>query len=206
MRLARIVAGRRAPDGLVGAILTADIVVGGRRWSKGRRLSEADLDEYGTELTAGGATVLLLDPGELHEDDAALQLAFAVAGEGLETRGPVQSRVDLRATHDGVLHVRVGTLERVNRLDPLEVFTEFDGSVVEAGDLVASVKIAPHVVAECVVEAAIARLGRRAGRSSGSTRSGRCASRRSSRSRSAHLIATGSSGASATRWRGWARR
>ena len=145
---------------MVGAILTSDVVVGGRRWSKGRRLSAVDLDAYGAELAAGTATVLLLDPGELHEDDAALHLALAVAGPGLETRGPVQSRVDLRATHDGVLHVRIGTLERINRLDPLEVFTAFDGSVVEAGDLVASVKIAPHVVAESVVEEAVARLGR----------------------------------------------
>jgi hypothetical protein len=144
---------------LVGAILTADVVVGGRRWSKGRRLSAADLDAYGAELTAGSATVLLLDPGELHEDDAALRLAAGVAGPGLETRGPAQSRVDLRAAHAGVLHVRVGALERVNRLDPLEVFTAFDGSVVEAGALVASVKIAPHVVDESVVEEALARLG-----------------------------------------------
>ncbi len=159
MRLAKIVAGRRPQDGLVGAILTADIVVGGRRWSKGRRLSAADLDAYGAELTAGSATVLLLDPGEMHEDDAALRLAAGVAGQGLETRGPVQSRVDLRAAHAGVLHVRVGALERVNRLDPLEVFTAFDGSVVEAGALVASVKIAPHVVEESVVEEALARLG-----------------------------------------------
>jgi len=144
---------------LVGAILTADVVVGGRRWSKGRRLSAADLDAYEAELTAGSATVLLLDPGELHEDDAALRLAASVAGPGLETRGPVQSRVDLRAAHAGVLHVRVAALERVNRLDPLEVFTAFDGSVVEAGTLVASVKIAPHVVEESVVEEALARLG-----------------------------------------------
>jgi hypothetical protein len=159
VRLGQIVAGRRAPDGLVGAILTADIVVGGGRWSKGRRLSAADLDAYGAELTAGSATVLLLDPGEMHEDDAAMRLAAGIAGPGLESRGPVQSRVDLRAAHAGVLHVRVGALERVNRLDPLEVFTAFDGSVVEAGALVASVKIAPHVVEESVVEEALARLG-----------------------------------------------
>ena len=159
MRLGQIVAGRRAPDALVGAILTADLVVGGGRWSKGRRLSAADLDAYAAELTAGSATVLLLDPGELHEDDAALRLAVGVAGPGLDTRGPVQSRVDLRAAHAGVLHVRVGALERLNRLDPLEVFTAFDGSVVEAGALVASVKIAPHVVEESVVEEALARLG-----------------------------------------------
>ena len=159
MRLGQIVAGRRAPDALVGAILTADLVVGGGRWSKGRRLSAADLDAYAAELTAGSATVLLLDPGELHEDDAALRLAVGVAGPGLDTRGPVQSRVDLRAAQAGVLHVRVAALERVNRLDPLEVFTAFDGSVVEAGALVASVKIAPHVVEESVVEEALARLG-----------------------------------------------
>ena len=159
MRLARIVAGRRAPDGLAGAILTADLVVGGQRWSKGRPLSTADLDAYGAEVTPGSATVLLLDDGELHEDDAALRLSAGVAGPGLETRGPVQSRVDLRAVHAGVLHVRVGALERLNRLDPLEVFTAFDGSIVEAGDLVASVKIAPHVVAAAVVEGALARLG-----------------------------------------------
>jgi len=159
VRLGQIVAGRRSPDALVGAILTADLVVGGGRWSKGRRLSAADLDAYAAELTAGSATVLLLDPGELHEEDAALRLAGGIAGPGLETRGPVQSRVDLRAAQAGVLHVRVAALERVNRLDPLEVFTAFDGSVVEAGVLVASVKIAPHVVEESVVEEALARLG-----------------------------------------------
>ena len=36
---------------------------------------------------------------------------------------------------------------------PLEVFTAFDGQVVETGDLVASVKIAPHVVDAATVDA-----------------------------------------------------
>ena len=63
-------------------------------------------------------------------------------------RGPAQSRVDLLADAAGVAPRPVGDLERLNRIDPLEVFTAFDGPVVEAGDLVASVKVAPHVVAE----------------------------------------------------------
>jgi hypothetical protein len=155
VRLARIVAGRRPPEGLVGAILATDVVVGGRRWPKGRRLSAPDLDAYAAELTGGSVTVLVLDPGELHEDDAAERLAAAVAGPGLEIRPPAQSRVDLRAAHAGVLRVRIGALERLNRVDPLEVFTAFDGSIVEAGDLVASVKIAPHVVEESDLEAAL---------------------------------------------------
>ena len=47
----------------------------------------------------------------------------------------------------------------MNRLDPLEVFTRLDGSIVGAGDLVASVKVAPHVVARSVVDAGAAVAG-----------------------------------------------
>jgi len=77
----------------------------------------------------------------------------AVGGPGLRTNGPIQSRVDLLAETSGVLNVRVADLERLNRIDPLEVFTAFDGQVVEAGDLVASVKIAPHLVDAATVDA-----------------------------------------------------
>ena len=41
--------------------------------------------------------MLVPEPGELHEDDAAMRLAAAVAGPGLTVRGPAQSRVDLLA-------------------------------------------------------------------------------------------------------------
>ncbi len=165
MRLERLVAGRPAPARLAGAVLARDLVVGTARWSKGRRLTRADLDAFAATPPSGvgPVTVIVIEPGDLHEDDAALRLAAAVAGPGLETRGPVQSRVDLHAQHDGVLHVRSSDLERVNRLDSLEVFTRLDGSIVAAGDLVASVKVAPHVVAASVVDAGarIARNGRR---------------------------------------------
>jgi molybdopterin biosynthesis enzyme len=98
-------------------------------------------------------TVLVPDGTELHEDEAALRLAKAIAGEGLDVRGPNQSRLDLVAASDGVVNVRIAELERINRLDPLEVFTVFDGQVVERGELVASVKVAPHLVEATVVEA-----------------------------------------------------
>jgi molybdopterin biosynthesis enzyme len=66
---------------------------------------------------------------------------------------PVQSRVDVHAEAAGVLNVRIAELERLNRIDPLEVFTAFDGQVVEKGDLVASIKIAPHLVDAATVDA-----------------------------------------------------
>jgi probable molybdopterin binding protein len=157
VRLERIVPGRRPPDALEGSVLTRDLVVGGSRWTKGRRLTAADLDALGSKSlpVVDAVTVLIVETGDLHEDDAALRLAEAVAGPGLKRRGPVQSRVDLVAEHDGVLHVRSADLERLNRLDPLEVFTRLEGSIVSAGDLVASVKVAPHVVAESIVDAGV---------------------------------------------------
>ena len=158
MRLERLTPGRRPPAALVGAVLARDIVVGGRRWSKGRRLSADDLDAFATDpsLGVGPVAVIVLETGDLHEDDAALLLADAVGGTGLVWRGPVQSRVDLLAEHDGVLHVRAAELERLNRIDPLEVFTRLDGSIVAAGDVVASVKVAPHVVEGAIVAAGLA--------------------------------------------------
>jgi molybdopterin biosynthesis enzyme len=153
LRVERVTPGRRAPARLAGAILTRDLTVGGRRWSKGRRLSSEDLLELAAEEPGAAVTVLVPTGNELHEDEAALRLAKIIAGQGLDVRGPNQSRLDLVAAAPGVVTVRIAELERINRLDPLEVFTVFDGQVVEKGDLVASVKVAPHLVDAGVIEA-----------------------------------------------------
>ena len=160
MRLEQIVPGRRRPtawwvpcsrgtSGRRRALVEGPPADGGRpgRVGDGRR---------GVRRRGRGpVTVLVLEPGDLHEDEAALRLAAAVGRPGAGERGPGESRVDLVAAADGVLHVRVRELELINRIDPLEVFTAFDGSVVSAGQLVASVKVAPHVVPEEVVEAGV---------------------------------------------------
>jgi len=92
------------------------------------------------------------DPGDLHEDEAAERLAAAAAGQGIERRPPRQSRLDLIAKWDGVLHVNVSALQRLNAIDALELFTLFHGQAVEAGQLVASVKVAPHLIPRSLVD------------------------------------------------------
>jgi molybdenum cofactor cytidylyltransferase len=159
VRVEHLEPGRPTPTGLAGAVLTRDLVVGSRRWAKGRRLTAADLALLAAEPPGRPVTVLLADAGDVHEDEAAVRLAHAaVAGDaalaGLELRGPAQSRVDLLALAPGVVVVRVGALERLNRIDPVELFTVADGRVVAAGDLVASAKVAPHLVGDDVLVAA----------------------------------------------------
>ncbi|HEY3336270.1 MAG TPA: molybdopterin-binding protein [Candidatus Limnocylindrales bacterium] len=167
MRLERIVPGTRPPVALTGAVLTRDLSVAGARWAKGRRLSAADLEAVAGVPAGRPITVLVMDPDEVHEDDAGRRLALAVtAGDPtaacLVERGPSESRINLHATAAGVVEIRVTVVERLNRVDPLEVFTVFDGQVVAEGDLVGSVKVGPHVVAGLVVEAG-ERIAARAG-------------------------------------------
>jgi hypothetical protein len=171
VRIEQLVPGERPDPDLVGAILTGDLQVAGERWPKGRRLSATDLAGLATadpgtvvghrERGRASLTVLVPEAGDIHEDEAALRLAAAVAGGGLTRRGPAESRVDLLAAAGGVVHVRIGLLERLNRIDMIEVFSLFDGQVVAAGELVASAKIAPHLIPAAVLERAEARAGLR---------------------------------------------
>jgi hypothetical protein len=164
MRVERIVPGEPVDPArlirLADAVLTRDLEVDGVRWRKGRRLSTDDVLRLAAE-PGYPVTLLVLGAGDLHEDDAAVRLATAVAGTGVVRRGPSESRVDLLAAHDGVLRVRVAALERVDRIDPLAVFSRFDGQVVAAGDPVAAIKIAPQAVDGALVDHAVAICGTR---------------------------------------------
>ena len=154
MRVERIEPGRRAPDALVGAVLTRDLRVGEERWTKGRVLSASDLDAL-VDAASFPLSVLIAEPGDVHEDVAAERLAGLVAGEGLATRGPNESRIDLRRQRRPACSMcSVGVLEGLNEIDAVEVFTAFDGSIVREGQIVASVKVGPHLVAAGVLEAA----------------------------------------------------
>ncbi|MBL8978997.1 MAG: hypothetical protein JNM53_11320 [Gemmatimonadetes bacterium] len=145
---------------LAGAVLLAPIRLGERTIPKGTRLDPALGAAIVRAVRDGALTAPLrlgwAEAGDLHEDDAALTLARAVAGPGLVIGPPRQSRVDLTARTDGVLRVNVEALARINRVDPLEVFSLFHGQSVRAGQPVASAKVAPHLVPGAAVAAGAA--------------------------------------------------
>jgi hypothetical protein len=149
-----------AADGekvLAGAVLLAPVRLADGIVPKGTRM-DASLARRICQAaaTAGLPFPLRLawpEPGDLHEDDAAMRLATAVAGPGLTVGAPSQSRIDLAARVDGVLRIRIEALRDLNRIDPLEVFTLFHGQAVRAGQTVGSVKVAPHLVPDSSVVA-----------------------------------------------------
>ncbi len=145
-----------SPDELAGAVLLAPVQLAGGPLRKGTRLDGAAVERLLAAARDGELDPVLLahlDAGDLHEDEAAGRLAAAVSGDGVQAGAPRQSRLDLAARWAGVLHVRVAELTRLNTLDAIEVFTLYHGQAVTAGETVASVKVAPHVVAADLVEA-----------------------------------------------------
>ncbi len=98
--------------------------------------------------------VVAMEPGEIHEDEAARRLAAAVAGPGVSLRGPVESQMRLVARQNGLLVVDAARLAQLNSIPDVSVFTLYDGQLVSEGKTVAGVKVTPFVVPEARVREA----------------------------------------------------
>ncbi|MEA2512266.1 MAG: hypothetical protein QOJ59_1753 [Thermomicrobiales bacterium] len=147
-------------DDALGAIVTEEVKANGRRlFHKGHRLSAADLDAVAS--LPAPIHVVRLDPGEVHEDEAGRRLAAAVAGPGVVTRGPVQSRVNLVAGEKGLLRVDGPTVIALNRLPGIAVFTLPDRLPVLPGKILCGAKITPVAIDEEILAEAEAIAGRR---------------------------------------------
>jgi hypothetical protein len=133
-------------------VITEDVKIGERRLRKGHRLVADDFSLLG-ELDRPIHAVVL-EPGDVHEDDAGARLAAAVAGPGLEIRGPQFSRYNLVAAVKGLLRVEQEILLRLNRLPGVAIFTLEDRIPVVPGKIVTGVKVTPVAVAEETVQEA----------------------------------------------------
>jgi hypothetical protein len=143
------------PAELVGAVLLAPVRLTTGSLRKGTQLDAEAVGSLVAAARSGGlcqpVPLAWPEPDDLHEDSAAEALAVAAAGSGVRHLPPRQSRLDLAAAWDGVLHVRTDALLRLNAIDCLELFTLFHGQVVRAGQVIASVKVAPHLISLATV-------------------------------------------------------
>lgn len=95
-----------------------------------------------------------LDQDELHEDEAALVLASAAAGEGLELKGPSEGKFDLVATCNGLLKVDVEGLVKINLLPEVIMASLHTNSPVIKGEPVAGTRVIPLAVKQEILDQA----------------------------------------------------
>jgi hypothetical protein len=124
----------------LGPDLRKGTVLGGRHLERVRQAREVHLVE--------------LEPGDLHEDEAARRLAAALSGPGLQAQRPVQSQARLIAQHRGLVRVRADAVDAINSLGYISVFTLMDGQAVAEGEEVAGCKVTPVAVPGSLIEAA----------------------------------------------------
>jgi molybdenum cofactor cytidylyltransferase len=107
---------------------------------------------------AGVAEIVVarLEPGDVSEDDAAAQIAAAVAGQGVRADHAFTGRANLFAEKPGVLVADKDAIDRLNRVDEAITFATLAAyKPVVAGEMIATVKIIPFAVAEQALRAAL---------------------------------------------------
>src|SRR4051794_33295818 len=133
-------------------VITEDVTLDGRRIRKGHRVRADDLSLL-ADLDRPIHAVIL-ETGDVHEDDAGGRLASAVAGPGLAIRGPSFSRYNLIANTKGLLRVDADALLRLNRLSGVAIFTLEDRIPVVPGKIVTGDKVTPVAVADATLREA----------------------------------------------------
>ncbi|MDN5344380.1 MAG: hypothetical protein PWQ18_491 [Clostridia bacterium] len=144
----------------VGTILAHDltkIVPGefkGCRFKKGHIVQAEDVAEL-LQMGKEHLYVLNLGPDEVHEDEAAIRLARAAAGDGdhgLEFSGPREGKVNITAARDGLLKVNLRALQEVNEVADIMLATLHNNYPVITGQVVAGTRLIPLVAPRVVLE------------------------------------------------------
>ena len=129
-----------------GAILAHSVKHGRIAFKKGRILSADDLKRL---AEAGVAEVIAarMEDGDVHEDEAATQLAEAALGPGASLTAAFTGRCNLIADEAGLLVVDRETLDAVNAVDEAVTIASLPPyEPVTPRQLLATVKIIPFAV------------------------------------------------------------
>jgi molybdenum cofactor cytidylyltransferase len=151
--------GEIAVSEAAGAVLAHSVKHAGGVFKKGRVLSPDDIAVL-KQSDVRSLFVAILAPDDISEDKAARAIATAIAGEGARVQEPFTGRANLHSLHHGVVVVdgeRVSALNRVHESLTLATAAPFE--VVEARQMVATVKIIPFAVPRSVLAEALAVVG-----------------------------------------------
>jgi molybdenum cofactor cytidylyltransferase len=117
-------------------------------------------DQHVAQLFESGIaeiTVAQLAKGDVSEDEAAGKLAAAIMDIEVVAEAPFTGRANLFAASSGILILDTARIEAGNAIDEaITVATLPNYRMVEAGEMVATIKIIPFAVSNAVLKKAIA--------------------------------------------------
>ena len=135
----------------VGTVLAHDItrIIPGKfkgvGFKKGHVVQEEDIAEL-LKLGKRFLYVLELSANQLHEDDAALRIARAVAGNNLSWTDPREGKSNIVSDCDGLLKVNAAGLLKINKLGSIIVATLKSNFPCRKGQIVAGTRIIPLTI------------------------------------------------------------
>ncbi|HYE81052.1 MAG TPA: molybdopterin-binding protein [Clostridia bacterium] len=152
----------------VGTILAHDltkIVPGefkGAAFKKGHVIRPEDIDEL-KKMGKNNIYVLEMKPEEIHEDEAAVRIAEATAGDGVRLEGPSEGKISFKAAVRGLLKINLEALEAINDIDMVIISTLHNNTVVNPGKNIAGTRIIPLCTDKRNIEA-VEEICRRSGK------------------------------------------
>ncbi|MFD1673646.1 molybdopterin-binding protein [Alicyclobacillus fodiniaquatilis] len=122
------------------------------QFRKGHVIEEKDIAEF---IAMGKQHLLVFEPekGELHAEDAASQMAEALAGQGVLLSEVNEGKLFFQARHNGMLWVDSRRVAAMNSIHDVSISTRRSFIHVSSGMLLGSVRPIPVVVDETTVRA-----------------------------------------------------
>ena len=119
----------------------------GPRFQKGHIVTEEDIPVL---LSMGKEHLYVweLQPGFLHENDAAERLCAITLNDGMNRSEVKEGKIELTAARDGVFLVDSEKLFLINSIDEITIATRKGNFPVKAGDKLAGMRVIPLVVEE----------------------------------------------------------
>ncbi len=145
----------------VGMVVPHDMteIVPGKKkgpaFKKGHIITEDDIGHL-QSMGKNHIYVMELSEDEVHEDEAALIMAQAIAGPGIGyDPQPSEGKINYHAEIDGVFQVDPQQLMALNLLGDVMLATRHGNTAVRQGDLVAAGRAIPLVVPKAIVNKAV---------------------------------------------------
>lgn len=119
----------------------------GAAFKKGHLIKKEDIPRL---LNMGKEHIFVIEykDGEIHENEAAIRMARAAAGQGITFSEPSEGKVNLLVNRTGLLKVNTKALFEINSIEEIILATLHTDRLVDVNTIAAATKIIPLKIEE----------------------------------------------------------